>query len=258
MALTVLRRALVAASLGLLLVVVPASADVYVPAGHTSHYITVVGTNVRIDGITTGRVTVIDGDLTVGATGQVRGGATLIGGQLHTHAGGVLSGDFFNIGGSWPHLTSPQLGLLVAALLGIRLLLVGIAIACADLLRRKVRLAPLTETLRERPLRTVTIGILSGFGIGTGALLLTITVVGLVVAAALWGVLLIATVIGLALWLDAVGDDPSGRRLVFIVASIPLIGDAIAACSTIAGLGALLRYASDVRPRLHPRRALSP
>ena len=253
-----LRPALVAASLALLIVVAPASADVYVPAGHTTHYITVVGNNVRIDGVASGRVTVIDGDLTVGATGQVRGGATLIGGQLHTHPGAVLSGDFFNIGGSWPHLTGPQLGLLIAALLGLRLLLVCLAMACADLLRRKARLAPLSETLRERPLRTVTIGVLSGFGIGSGALLLTITVIGLVAAAALWGVLLIATVTGLALWLDAVGDDPSGRRLVFIVASIPLIGDAIAACATIAGLGALLRYVSDVRPQLHPRRALSP
>ena len=225
---------------------VGATAAVHVPRGQVVHEIKVVGDDVRVDGRVDGSAIVIGGDLLVGSRGQVSD-VTIIGGHLRTEEGARVTGDLYQLAGAWPDLGGWSLALALVLLLAARLLLVWLVVSAAELLAGGAHVAALARATGTRPLRTLAVGALAGFGLGAASILLAITVLGLAVAGALWGLLLVATVAGVALALAALESDRRARRLVLAGLAVPIVGDALAALAAVTGLGALLRYTSEGR-----------
>ena len=109
-------RALLLLALAAAALAVPASAlaEVHIARGQSVNELRVLGDDVRVDGVLR-NVLVVDGNVIVGATGRLDGGV-LISGRLRIEPGGRLSGDFTEIGGTWPH---PRGWPLVLGLIGL-------------------------------------------------------------------------------------------------------------------------------------------
>ena len=227
---------------------VPASAlaEVHIARGQSVDELRVLGDDVRVDGVLR-NVLVVDGNVIVGPTGRLEAGV-LIGGRLRIEPGGRLSGEFTEIGGTWPHPGGWPLAIGLAGLLIFRgfavwwLVRVAVVLARFDLARR------LVDVARARPLRSLLVGALCGFGLAAGTLVLALSVLGLAVALALAGVLIVGSVVGVSMALAALGTDAEPHRLVLVPLLLPVLGDALLALASVAGLGALLRYAADVEP----------
>ncbi len=226
-----------------------ANAAVHVARGQTVSEIKVFGDDVRVDGLVRGWVTVIDGSLVVGRNGSI-GSASVIGGHLVTESGAQIRGEVFQFGGSWPQPDSWPALLVIGIVILIRLLLVAVAIAAAELLAARPISSRLATVAGTRPLRTLLVGALAAFGLSAGSIVLALTVLGLPIAAAIWALLLLSAVVGISFVIGAGGGDRRVRRLALIVLAIPLLGDGLLVLAATAGLGALLRYLSDYRPAL--------
>jgi hypothetical protein len=227
-----------------------ALADVHVPEGQTVSEMQVIGESARVDGTVSGRVIVVDGDLLIGRGGRVKS-PVVLGGRIKVQEGGQIRGDVFRLGGHWPSLSGWGLaGLLVAVVL-VHAALAGMVVAAAGMLARHPGLASVSDAATERPLRTVLLGALAAFGVGAVAVLLSVSLIGLLVGAALAGAVLVATTYGVALALAALRDQRGAARLAFWALLFPVVGEALAALAAVVGLGALLRYGAEAaRPGL--------
>ena len=224
-----------------------ANATVHVARGETVNEIKVLGDDVRVDGHVRGWVTVIDGSLVVGRTGSI-GNASVIGGRLVTESGGRIRGEVFQFGGLWPQPDSWLALLTIGAV--IRFLVVAVAVAAAELLAARPISSRLSGVAATRPLRTLLVGALAVFGLSAGSIVLALTVLGLPIAAAIWALLLVASVVGTSFVISAGGGERRVRRLALIVLAIPVLGDGLLILLAAVGLGALLTYLSDPRPTL--------
>lgn len=239
------RAAVLACALGVLLVAPSAAAaGLRVEEGTHVDEVKAIGEDVRIDGTTSGPVVVIDGDLTVGPRGRVNG-AAVVGGRIATRPGGRISGEVFHVAGEWPSIPAWQIGGVLLALVALRMALCWALVSAAVQLSERPVAEALSVAGRLRPLKTLAVGGLAAFGIGAGALVAALTVVGLAVAAALAGMLLAATIVGTALALRAAGPTRANKRLRTVALVLPLTGDAVAALAAILGMGAVLRHLVD-------------
>ena len=115
-----------------------------------------------------------------------------------------------------------------------------LSVTAAELLARTRRIRTIREEASAYPLRTVLVGIVAGLGIGAVSLILAITVIGLVAAFALWGLLLAAAIVAFAALLEAAAE-PRVRRVLAVALFFPIVGEIIASFAMIAGLGATIR-----------------
>jgi hypothetical protein len=239
------RRAVVALLVVLATLVIPtqAAALVHIPAHQRTGEITVIADNVRVDGTATASVTVIDGSLTVGPHGRLLDRAVVIGGHTTILPGGSIRGDVVQFGSRWPLPEGPAAVAVIVAVILLRALLVWLALSAAELLARGGRANAIRDEAIGYPLRTLLVGIVAGLGIGAVSLILAITVLGLVAAFALWGLLLAAAVGALAALL---GPSPEAklRRLIGVTLFLPVVGEAVASLAIIVGLGATIRVAT--------------
>lgn len=203
-----------------------------------------VGEDVRVEGHVSGRVIVLDGDLIVGPRGTVED-AVVVGGKIRTAPGGRISGEVFHVGGRWPRLQGWQVAAGLLLLILARLVLVWVLVEAATQVAARGLAGWLSAAARVQPLKTLGVGALAVFGVGAAALAAALTVVGLPVSAAMIGILLAATVLGIAEFLHAADPSPRGRRLVAVALALPLAGDAFAALAAIVGMGAALRQLAD-------------
>lgn len=226
----------------------PASAlaEVRIARGQSVDQLHVLGNDVRIDGVLR-NVLVVDGNVVVGPTGRLDGGV-LIGGRLRIEPGGRLNGSFTEIGGTWPHPEGWPLTLGLIGLLVLRSLAVWWLVRIAVVLARFDLTSSLLRVTRARPLRSLLVGALGGFGLAAATLVLALSVFGLAVALALAGVLVVGSIVGVSMALAALGTDAEPHRLVLLPLLLPVLGDALLALASVAGLGALLRYAADGGP----------
>jgi hypothetical protein len=152
----------------------------------------------------------------------------------------------FRLGGHWPSLSGWGLAGLVLLVLLIHAALSALVVSAARLLARHPGLVSLSDVASERPLRTVLLGALAAFVGGGVAVLLSVSLIGLIVGAALAGAVLVATAYGVALALAALRDQSGAAWLAFWVLLFPVVGEALAALAAVVGLGALLRYGAEV------------
>lgn len=250
-------RALLLVALAAVALAVPASAlaEVHIARGQSVDELRVLGDDVRVDGRLR-NVLVVDGNVIVGPTGRLEGGV-LISGRLRVEPGGRLSGEFVEIGGSWPHPGGWHLVAGLAGLLIFRTFAVWWLVRIAAVLARFDLTWRLVDVARSRPLRLLLVGALAGFGFAAATLVLALSVLGLAVALALAGVLVVGSVVGVTMALAAIGPEAETRRLVLVPLVLPVIGDALLALASVAGLGALLRYAADVEPAAPRLRSVS-
>lgn len=249
--------AVAAAALALALgVPAAAAAAVRVQRGQTVGDLRVIGQDVRVDGRARGWVIVVDGDLTVGRSGTI-GNATIIGGRLRLEPGARVGDEIFQLGGSWPQPDGWWVLLALGLALALRTVVVWLVVALAGLLARRPELASVGAAARTRPLRALAVGALAVFGLSAGSVLLALTLVGLAVAAALWGLLLLAAVVGVAFVLRAEASEPRLRRVVLAALALPVLGDGLLALASAVGLGALLRAAGGRAPLTLDERAYS-
>lgn len=243
-------RALLLLALAAAALAAPASAlaEVRIPSGQSVEELYVLGDDVRVDGVLR-NVLVFDGNVTVGPTGRLDGGV-LIGGRLRIEPGGRLSGEFTEIGGTWPHPEGWPLTLGLIGLLVFRSLAVWWLVRITVVLARFELTSSLLSVTRARPLRSLLVGALAGFGLAAATLVLALSVVGLAVALALAGVLIVGSVVGVSMALAALGTEAEAEphKLVLVPLLLPVLGDALLALASVAGLGALLRYAADAEP----------
>lgn len=239
--------AMVAAAAGLMLAApAAAGATVRIPDGQVVQDVRVIGDDVLVEGHARGHTIVVDGNLIVARGGRADNVA-VIGGRLRTEPGGAVSGDVFQIGGSWPQPDGWPLGVILALLVLVRLAAVWAVVAAAALFAPREAVQRLGDAARARPLRTLSVGALAGLGASVGSVLLALSLVGLPIAAALWGLLLLAIVAGLSLMFAWEGGSARGRRITLAFLAIPVIGDGLALLAGAVGLGALLRYAGEGR-----------
>ena len=218
-----------------------AFAVVHVPAGQRVGEVNVIADDVRVDGAVTGSVTIIDGSLTVGPHGQLDDRAVVIGGHTTILPGGQVHGDIFQFGSRWPLPEGPAAVAVVAALIALRAILVWLAVSFGVLLARGGRISAIAVEARAYPIRTLTVGVLAGLALGAATALLAISVLGLIAAAALWGLVLAGTVVGIAVVLDAFGHERSAPRLIAVALFLPVIGEAIASLALVLALGGAIR-----------------
>jgi hypothetical protein len=230
---------------GALVVPARAAALVHVPANERSGEITVIADNVRVDGTATASVTVIDGSLTVGPHGRLLDRAIVVGGHTTILPGGAIKGDVIQVGSRWPLPEGLAAVALIIALLLARALLVWLTVTAAELLAHTGRTRTIREEVSAYPLRTVLVGMVAGLGIGAGSLILAITILGLVAAAALWGLLLAAAIATFAALLEA-APNPKLRRVLGVALFLPIVGEMITSLAIIIGLGATIRTSSMI------------
>lgn len=216
------------------------AAPVRVQAGHSVSEIKAVGSDVRIDGRVGKRVIVIDGDLIVGPHGSVTD-PIVLGGQLNARPGSQVRGQIVTVGWSWPRLSTPEVLLLLLAIMLLRAVVAWIIVRTAQLLLSRPLTTRLQDVVSARPLRVLSVGALAASGLGASALLLMLSVLGAPMALALLGLLVAATVLGVSLVLAQTDDGRHASRLALVALTIPLAGDALAALAAILGLGAALR-----------------
>lgn len=219
-----------------------ADAATTVPRGQTVRDVKAIGADVRVDGTVAGRMIVVDGNLVIGPTGTVRD-ATVIGGTVTFEPGGRVRGDVFQLGATFPEPAGWTLVLVLLGLLAMRLVVSWLLVGAASWIAASQGTLGLSRAARDRPLRTLTVGALAGIGMFAASILLAITVLGLVLAVALWGALLVAVSFGIALSTGEWLAEPGVRRTAIGALTIPVIGDALAALAAIAGLGAFVRFA---------------
>ncbi len=234
------RLAVVAAALtGALAVAAPAMANVHVSRGQTVSEIRVIGQDVTVDGVAHGPVIVIGGNLTVGRHGRVAN-VTVIFGAVHAAPGSQLAGDVFQFGGPTPELNGWLLVLVVLLLYAARTALYGIAIWLGRRLAQTRYQPALLALARERPGRTVLAGVLASVGLLALSAIALLTIAGILVAFIIWGLLLVALIAGLAVVAEPLAELRLNRG-VYLIAAIPIIGDALLALATALGVGVALR-----------------
>ena len=222
-----------------------ALADVHVPRHQVVNELRVVGQDVTIDGTARGPVFVVGGNVSVGPTGQAAN-VTVIAGQIRTAPGAQLHGDVFQFGGPLPELNGWRLAAAVLAALALRTLLAWLVVRVGLRFAAIRHVQPLALAFRDRPGRTATAGVLAAAGLIALSLLLLLTVVGIPIALMIWGLLIVAVPLGVATLSRLLPDLPRGRSLL-LVASIPLVGDALLALAMAVGTGALLRVIARAR-----------
>ena len=237
-----------ALSIGLA-VAAPAMANVHVSRGQTVSEIRVIGQDVTVDGVAHGPVIVIGGNLTVGPHGRVTN-VTVIFGAVHAAPGSQFLGDVFQFGGPMPELNGWLLALVLMLVYATRTGLYGLAIWLGRRLARTRYQRALLELARERPGRTVTAGILASVGLLAVSAISLLTIGGILVAFIIWALLLVALIVGLAVVSEPLAELRLNRG-VYLVAAIPVIGDALLALAMAIGVGLLLR-------RLAARRSPQP
>jgi hypothetical protein len=235
------------ACLATLVLPATAMADTVVPAGRTVVEITVIGEDVVLDGTSAGSVIVVDGDVTIGPHGRAMDGVTLIGGRLTTAPGSRIRGDVFQFGGPIPHPSGWTLVGMLAALLAARTAVVWLIVRIARILEPWPTAAAMLAASRRRPIRSGVVGALLAAGGLAAGVLLALVVVGLIFAAALAGVVLLATSLGVSFALAGVRHDPRHATTIALALALPLIGDALLALACIVGLGAAFHYVVDER-----------
>lgn len=234
-----------------LAVTAPATANVHISHGQTVNEIRVIGQDVTVDGVARGPVIVIGGNLTVGPNGRVSN-VTVIFGAVHAAAGAQFVGDVFQFGGPTPELTGWLLLLVLLLVYAARTALYGAAIWLGRRLARSRYQPALLEQARERPGRAVIAGILATLGLLALSALALLTVAGILVALIIWALLLVALLVGLAVVAEPLAEMRLDRGA-YVLAAIPLIGDALLALAMTIGVGLLLRRLSTQRsPRAVP------
>jgi hypothetical protein len=237
---------LAAASALLLAAPGSAAADTVVPAGRTVVEITAVGEDVILNGASSGTVIVIDGNLTLGPRGVAGHGVTVIGGELTTTPGATIHGDILQLGGPIPNPSGWTLAGFACALLVARLVVVWLIVRLAGLLATWPTTRTMLAASRRRPLRSTLVGALLAVGVLAAGTLLALTLVGLLFAAALGGVLLLASALGVAFALQGVHEQRH-RATIALSLALPIVGDALLAVATLVALGAAFHYLVDER-----------
>lgn len=212
------------------------ASTVLVPRGQTIHFLTVVGSDARVDGTVLGAATVIDGDLQISASGHLRDGARVLGGQIRIARGGQVEGDLFAFGARFPPLSATLIALLLVGVICLRTLVALGVVVLGRIVAPQPAAITARQVLEDRPGRTILVGALVTTGTASFALLAALTVVGIPIALALLGVLLIATSVGIA----PAASNRSTRRLVALAVVTPIVGDAILTLAVAAGAGGIL------------------
>ena len=148
-------------------------------------------------------------------------------------------------GSRWPRSEGLAAIALTIALLLARALLVWLMVTAAELLAPTGRPRTIREEVSAFPLRTVLVGMVAGLGIGAASLILAITILGLVAAAALWGLLLVAAITTFAALLEA-APDPKLPRVLGVALFVPILGEIITSLAIIIGLGATIRTSTMI------------
>jgi len=229
-----------------------------------------IGSGAQVDG----DVTAIGGDVRVASGARIEGDAAAIGGKVVVAPGATVHGNRANVNlslGGLPALALPaahaahsspvlHLGFLAAEFA------VCFALGLVFLLVWPRGLERVAHALKAAPARSVAIGLLGTVGLPMLALLLTITVVGmvllpveglLVTVGSLLGFSALALLIGRKLpirrRLTPVGQLAVGTALMTVAINIPRVGGVVLVLAWIVVLGAVLatRFGSqDAGP--HP------
>jgi cytoskeletal protein CcmA (bactofilin family) len=231
-------------------------------SGRIGRQLAVFGDKVTIDGQVAGNVTVASRSLEVGPNARISGKLTYRGpSEAVVDAGAVIGGgtnhlDFDLDGGFRPWSRAAGWTLAIAVTLGLFFL------GMAGILFGPVTTSKLGQLVRSRQLACLGIGLAVILGVPPAALVLMMTVAGIplgFVLGMLWPVMLIfGYLAGVMSVTDAIaGARPrklpgSGFRIVLFAmglagmlafCSVPVIGWALGAVLTVAGVGAMTLHA---------------
>lgn len=233
--------------------------DTYVPPDAIVKNVVVVGGDVTIAGKVRDEVVVINGNVRLAATANIRDRVIVLGGDLLTEDGVYIGKGIFRIGGNFPFAaTIISVATVILLLWSINVLFtVGLAVLPLFFAWGwKKGVLDLSEITRTSPLKAVIVGILGGLAALFIMLIFAITLFGIPVACFLAILLILAVVAGLSGICHAVGQIfpiafNGTERSVFIntlcgsmelalAFNIPLAGTLILLLSCIAALGAVL------------------
>lgn len=237
---------------------------VVVGPGQTVEDITTMGVPVRVLGTVAETVIAFGGVVTLAETAHVRGDVYILGAVLEQDPGARVDGSVTVVSPAVVQgFAAARPGAILAALLGIRLVLLLAAGTIAW------QVAPAAVTVRQirrlaaHPMRGVGLGLLWAGLLGTVALVASLTVIGLPVGLVLLFFLVGEGVLGLAMatgWVREPGRFPAGARgvligVVLFLGLIPVVGEVLLFGLSVLGLGATLETIAESRGM---RRALLP
>jgi len=169
--------------------------------GQTVDNVVVFGNDATIKGHVRGSVIIIDGDLSIEKTAQIKDVVLVIGGDISQDKGAKVSDEVidFKFG------NGASLGFIIAGILlltswGLRLgfSLLFIVVVMITLLIMRNKTDNFERVVKERPLRVILIGAVSGVLLFVIGLLLSVTIIGIPVALLLFLFWLIFFFIGLS------------------------------------------------------------
>lgn len=168
------------------------------------------GGDITVRGLVTGDVAVIGGDLYVKSTGIIKGDITTVGGKLHQEPGAEIRGQRVGVGPVVPlHLRFPGapfgplinftlIGIILAFFIVISLFLAALASFFVPRNVERIR-----ETVEQAPLKSFLLGLVAVILFLPLWLLLSITIIGIIVAPVAYTVAGIMGFAGVSLFVGA-------------------------------------------------------
>ncbi len=223
-----------------------------------------MGGDVTIEGIVEGDVVAMGGDMRIRSGARVEGELVSLGGTVDVEPGAVVLGRAGLGGGRQrPTPTSPSFDFEsadeeswfegVLSSLSKHALLFVLGLILLGLWPRRV--ARLTDTIRETPLRVGALGVLSALSALVAVIVLTVSLVGIPAAlfvalfsalAAYTGLAATALAVGATLPLPKLEGRPvwrlaAGVTLLFLLAQLPWLGGLVLLVACLLGIGALVQ-----------------
>jgi cytoskeletal protein CcmA (bactofilin family) len=259
--------------------------DVRVAKGETVRDLTVFGGNVDIEGEASGDVTVFGGEVHVGEGARVHGDATVFGGTLRLEPGAHVDGDVSCVGGELDRDPGAAIGGDVNVkggtegggdvesehaehgeharsfvrrsvdqlVSGVRLAAMLFVLGTMLLALAGRRLEPLRIEFAARPMRSIALGLLGGFGAVLAIIALCVTIIGIpvaVVAAMVGGFAVLGSMCAV---LEVVGEGllrhrtenpyvhlAVGCALFVALSAVPWVGPFVVVAVVLAGVGVLV------------------
>lgn len=233
--------------------------DTDIPPDVTVENVIVVGGDAIVAGTVKDEVVVINGNVRLTSTANIRDRVIVLGGDLLTEDGAYIGKGIFRIGGKFPFAATIISVATVILLLWSINVLITVGLVVLPLFFTwgwKRGVLDLSEIARSSPLKAVIVGILGGLAALFIMLIFAITLFGIPVAGFLAIMLMAAVVAGLSGICHAVGQRfpiayNETERSTFIntlygsielalAINVPLVGTLILLLSCTAALGAVL------------------
>ncbi|TWH46276.1 hypothetical protein [Sporomusa sp. KB1] len=233
--------------------------DVNVKPDEHVKSILVVGGNANIAGYVGDEVVVINGNVFLSSTANIKGHVIVLGGKISAEDGAVVREGYFQYGGGFFAISSLLTAGLIVTIIWFAQFIVTVALLIVPILTiwlRQSLIGEISQIVKDHKIKTLFLGIL---GIIAGLVIIAIfslSVIGIPMALVLVFLMLVVMALGLGAICSSIGDNISsylnvkgqkkylgilsGSLLIALLFNIPLIGLLVLCLVVSVGFGGVL------------------